>query len=117
MRAFDQLDRAVREGLPLDVAECRYLLDLVAAAVRLAAQAKNVSPKICGAAAVLHERLAEYEAAMKPLAAQACCCICREPLAQDPPRPEDQWHWGPDGLHCHFRCEDEFRRRYRLERP
>jgi hypothetical protein len=39
------------------------------------------------------------------------CCICNIELKDSAPF-EDRWSWGPDGLHCHARCEDEFRRRY-----
>jgi hypothetical protein len=39
------------------------------------------------------------------------CCVCNDVLKDSAPF-EDRWSWGPDGLHCHARCEDEFRRRY-----
>jgi hypothetical protein len=40
------------------------------------------------------------------------CCICGEQCEENPETREDQWHWGPDGMHCHYKCEAEFRRRY-----
>lgn len=39
------------------------------------------------------------------------CCICWERVL-DNATQDDRWSWGPDGMHCHARCETEFRRRY-----
>jgi hypothetical protein len=39
------------------------------------------------------------------------CCVCGQVCIESAPPPwEERWSWGPDGLHCHFRCEAEFRK-------
>ena len=43
------------------------------------------------------------------------CCICKVKLDDTwyrEGRPQDRWSWGPDGMHCHARCETEFARLY-----
>jgi len=40
------------------------------------------------------------------------CCVCQQPCKPNADRYEDRWSWGPDGMHCHFRCEAEFVKRY-----
>jgi hypothetical protein len=49
---------------------------------------------------------------MRTIALGTFCCICKEPCVKDPPSLPERWHWGPDGMNCHFRCETEFRRRH-----
>jgi hypothetical protein len=39
------------------------------------------------------------------------CCVCHEPCVDNAEGPK-RWSWGPDGAHCHFECEAEFKRRY-----
>jgi hypothetical protein len=40
------------------------------------------------------------------------CCVCLLQCVQSAPHV-DRWSWGPDGLHCHARCEDAFQARVR----
>lgn len=40
------------------------------------------------------------------------CIVCGEALHEDF-EWEDRWSWGPDGLHCHYRCEAGFSRAVR----
>ncbi len=35
------------------------------------------------------------------------CLVCKEPCVDNAPR-DDRWSWGPDGAHCHVRCEATF---------
>lgn len=35
------------------------------------------------------------------------CCVCGVIVRENGPY-EDRWSWGPDGLHCHYRCEKGF---------
>jgi hypothetical protein len=35
------------------------------------------------------------------------CIVCKQPVIHNAPR-EDRWSWGPDGAHCHKRCEAGF---------
>jgi len=47
----------------------------------------------------------------EPETKEKTCIVCGErcaPMAEGGKR----WSWGPDGMHCHFECEQEFIRRY-----
>ena len=52
----------------------------------------------------------EATAIRSELSAKRKCCVCGNPCPDNAPFDE-RWSWGPDGMHCHFACEDEFKRR------
>lgn len=55
-------------------------------------------------------RMLERAAALAPPAGEPkkkICCVCGVQVSENAPW-EDRWSWGPDGLHCHQRCEGGF---------
>ena len=58
------------------------------------------------------EVAAEVAAVVNTPAAEQVCCICKQPCLRNAEAERDRWSWGPDGMHCHFRCETEFVKRY-----
>lgn len=110
---------AARAGELLDEMSLDSALDTARAIARTLEAIKNESAdeEAAGAAATQTSGSSEASPSLPGARAPAAppsaplCSVCGEILAEDPHAPrDDRWSWGPDGLHCHFRCEDEFNR-------